>query len=346
VSGSSHTVRSEPAAVYLRRRDRFGDAAARQESRSKLLSWARLLTGLVIAAAIVGVVATASNAPLPWIVVGGVGTAVFAALVIVHERVIRSLERWKALTRIQEEGLARLARRWTDLPPPGTELAPHVGGLAHDLQLDGPASILHLLSAVCTPPGRETLAGWLAAPAAPEEIARRQRLVAALAPALELRQELILGGRGLADLGTVEPFLRWAEGDGWLRSRPLLLWTARLLPVGVWSTAGLAFAGLAPAPLPVALALVSFALAGLFADRLEEQHGAVAAREREMASYAAAISLLWSRDAAEVEPAALAELRRGLAEEGASAAEHMLRLQRRLDLPATFCLPCGGAEAS
>ena len=65
-----------------------------------------------------------------------------------------------------------------------------------------------------TPIGIRTLRDWLLEPAAAEEIKRRQDAAARLAPALELRQAMILEGCLLADRGgRRERFVEWAEGD-------------------------------------------------------------------------------------------------------------------------------------
>ncbi|HVS01384.1 MAG TPA: DNA mismatch repair protein MutS [Thermoanaerobaculia bacterium] len=324
---------ADPATVLLARRQRFAAAAAVEARRSLRLSWARFVSGGTAVAGLFGVLATAGGDPRPWAWMAGGAAAVFAALVLLHERVVRAERRWQQLVTIQEEALARRERRWRDLPVPAAAAPPEHRDLARDLQLFGPASLLQLLGSAQSPPGRATLSRWLVEPASAADVAGRQQAVVALAPALELRQSLELAGRELAALDPdVEPFLAWAEGEPRLAQRPVLLWTARLLPLAAWSTAAAAFAGILPAAVPLALFTATFAVANLVAPWLEEGHDRVAAREREMAAYAAALGVLWSPPAAAVEAPVLAPLRTELSAAGVPAPRRLGVLQRRLDL--------------
>ena len=322
-----------PADAFRARRARFGAEAARLGRRSLALSWARLAAGGTVAVSLVAVVVSASGDPAPWAISGGAALALFVALVVVHERVIRAERRWQGLATIQEEELARLERRWEALPVPRAGAPAQHRGLARDLQLFGHGSLLHLLAIAGSPPGRATLSRWLLEPAPPGEVAARQEAVAALAPALDLRHALALEGARLAALAPdVEPFLAWAEGEPWLLRRPALLWTARLLPAAAWAGLAAAIVGAAPAALPLALFGACFALANLLATRLEEGHERVMAREREMGSYATALGLLASPAGDDVEASVRARLLARLGESGVSAADHLARLQRRLEL--------------
>jgi hypothetical protein len=319
--------------AYQARRLRFAAEAARLGARSRALSWARLVTGGTAVAAFLAMVTTASRDPTPWAIAGAAGLVVFVGLVVVHDRVIRRERRWQGLVTVQDEELARLDRRWEALPVPRAEAPAEHRGLARDLQLFGHGSLLHLLGGGASPPGRATLARWLVEPAPPDGIAGRQDAVAALAPALDLRHDLALEGARLAALAPdVEPFLAWAEGDPWLLRRPWLLWAARLLPAAGWAAAAGAWLGPVPTAVPMGLFGACLLLANLLAGRLEEGHQRVAAREREMGSYATALGLLFSPLADAVEERVRERLRAGLGERGTPAHEHLARLQRHLDL--------------
>ena len=96
---------------------------------------------------------------------------------------------------IQEEALARIDRRWGDLPMPWVPDVPADHPYAGDLDIVGRASLFQLLDTTATRMGRESLAAWLLAPADPTVATARQGAVAELAPLLDLRQEIELRGR-------------------------------------------------------------------------------------------------------------------------------------------------------
>ncbi|HEX2164180.1 MAG TPA: hypothetical protein VHM02_09545, partial [Thermoanaerobaculia bacterium] len=173
-----------PEQSYRERRERFAGEAARLARRSNGLSWARLAAAAgVVAFLFQGLLAAA--APPAWVWIGAAAFAVaFAALALAHDRVIRRQRRWSELAAINEEGLARIARRWSALPPgprpPGAAeegapaQPPALPAFARDLDLFGPRSLARLLGTARTPVGRATLARWLLDPAAPEEARARQ----------------------------------------------------------------------------------------------------------------------------------------------------------------------------
>lgn len=282
---------------------------------------------------LVTAVIRASTDPMPWMLGLLAAAVAFVVMVLVHERVIRQEHRWQVYGALQREGLARIDRRWDRLPVPALEAPAGSAELARDLQLFGKASLAQLLGTAQSPPGRLTLSRWLVEPAPVEDTQRRQGLVAALAPALDFRQELALAGRALAALAPdVEPFLRWAEGEGWLASRSHWLWIARLLPLVAWSATALAVVGAAPVALPVILFSLSFLVANRLAKAVTTAHDRVSVGDREILSYGFCLATLWSAPAEAIEAAALEHLRDGLASGERPAPEHLKALQKRLEL--------------
>ena len=165
-----------------------------------------------------------------WYVAGGLVLAAFYALVTYHEHLLRLLERYRLLRQIHRQAIARIHRDWANLPEQPIDVPRQHQALARDLDLFGHASLYHLLCVANTPVGRRVLRDWLLETATPEEIRSRQRSVSDLAPLWQLRRELDLEGRLLADRGKgVEQFIEWASGQPWLLQRPWLLWTCRLL---------------------------------------------------------------------------------------------------------------------
>ena len=333
---------SEPAAYYAARRDRFAAAEAFAARRSRRFSLARLVVAAAAVFALATTVVTASAPPAWPFALFAAAAVAFAALALAHDRAIRAQRRHGELTAVNAEGLARLERRWDALPPalevpPEHRVAERRGDdgamppLARDLGLFGPASLARLLSTARTPAGRVTLGRWLLEPAPTGEIARRQPAVAELAADPDFRQRLELAGRtapaGAAAGGGPEPFLAWAEGEGWLSRRPWLLWTARLSPpltvaLGVAALLGAVPAGVAGLAL-VANLVASFVYRKPLYARLDR----VSAGSDELAVYAAALAV--AADGRFTAPR-LAGLAADLGAEGESAARWMRRLAQRV----------------
>ena len=158
------------AAAYRLRLDRARAAAAALERRSRALSWARLAVAAGAAGCLIAVVARAAQPPA-WALAGAaLAGGAFAVLAALHAGVLRRLDRERELAAIEEAALARLERDWSRAPLPAAPAPPaaSAAALARDLDLFGPASLFQLLGTVWTPPGRETLARWLLAAAAPD----------------------------------------------------------------------------------------------------------------------------------------------------------------------------------
>src|SRR6185295_1143728 len=68
-----------------------------------------------------------------------------------------------------------------------------------------------LLSLARTRTGEELLAGWLTSPADPSEIQARQDAVEELSSALDLREQLALGGADVRAGVQTDRLLDWAE---------------------------------------------------------------------------------------------------------------------------------------
>jgi len=362
----------EPRAVYARRRDRFAAAEARLASRSRALSWARLAAVAVALFTLLQVLLDAAAPPAwTWGLLAA-AVAVFVALAVVHDRVIRRQRRWSELAAVNADGLARLERRWDDLPP---SLAPpsvappavapppetlddhavadthpdgHPPAVARDLGLFGAVSLARLLSTARTPAGRATLGRWLLEAAPVDEARRRQPAVAELAADLELRQDLELAGRlalleraerrdgGDAD---PEPFFAWAEGEPWLLARPWLLWAARLLPLVTLALIAAAILGLVPSSLAALLVVGNLVLSWTCQGPVHERLDRVSAGAAELAAYAAALEVVAAdrsdtprSDTPRFDAPLLAALADELSAEDAPAATWMRRLARRVEI--------------
>jgi len=323
--------RDSPAAVYRQRCEGFRRRADALARRSTILSWLRLGAAGAVVGSLTLVVLQASSQPALWLTPAGIAAAIFAALVLVHDRVIRQQADWRDLERINRQAGARLARDWASLPAPVVAAPPGTEALARDLQLFGPASLLHLLDAGLGPPGRETLARWLVEPATRDEILARQGEVRELVPQLELRQQLAREGQHLSALEPgLEPFLAWAEGEPWLLDQRWLVWASRLLPAVALMALALVAAGELRWSIAGLFLVLNFGLLNLFDGRVQARLNHVSAREGELLRYARALALAESVEC--FESPRLRQAIDDLQADGASASSRIQTLHRRVVL--------------
>ena len=119
----------------------------------------------------------------------------YAGLLIPHEKVTRTWHRSQRAVAFYENGLARLRDDWKGRGQNGSRFRDDTHPYAGDLDLFGSGSLFELLCTARTRTGENTLAAWLLAAAAPEEVRARQAAVAELRPLLDLREDLaLLGG--------------------------------------------------------------------------------------------------------------------------------------------------------
>ena len=245
----------DPRPTYASRAARSDDAAALADRTVRSYGRIRLAT---FAAAVSGAWAL-SSADWHWAAWGLAAGAVliFGLLVAGQRRARRRRRRAELIAEINRRGIARVERRWDDLPSPRAETPPDDHDYAKDLDLYGRASLLHLVGTSGTPHGQRTLRDWLLSGADTDTVAARQEAVSELAAALGFRDRLAAevqlaaeghlaaAVRNAADHETSR-FLRWAEDAAWLPGRRGLRWAAAVLPP--MNVAGLAlyFLGVAP----------------------------------------------------------------------------------------------------
>jgi hypothetical protein len=145
--------------------------------------------------------------------------AAFIALAVVHDRIFRARARARRAVAFHEAALARIDGKFAGAGVPGDRFADPAHPYALDLDLFGRGSLFELLCTARTGAGEARLAAWLLEPAAADEVRARQRAVAALAPRLDLREDLAVLGDDvragvepgpLAAWGAAPPLLpRW-----------------------------------------------------------------------------------------------------------------------------------------
>ena len=318
--------------IVDRYRRRVTDFERRMESsdrRANLISHARVVAFL---AAALCFVAAGTGAPgtSGWLAGGVVLAAAFSWLVRLHRRAIAESQRCRQLGLINNQGIARVLRRWKRIPLIDTPTPTDEEALAADLDLSGNASLFHLACLANTPGGIGTLRDWLLHPAEPDVIAGRQEAVAEFAPLLENRQELHRRGLKLA-AAKMDPrgFLRWAEGDQWLANRPWLTWASRCLPAMILVLIVLGAAGVLPPSAWILPFVVNVVLGFVFCGQIHAIFASISTRHGEIREFAGLFELVGKTPCTSGE---LTRLQQHTADRGVPACRRIDLLGRIMDL--------------
>ena len=322
---------TSPEATFARRLDRFRSEAAALRSRARAVSAGRLAAFFAAAACLAPALVGTDRPRTGWLAAAGALFALFLVLVAWDDRLRRRVCRLGSLGDANRRGLARLDRRFDELPPsPRAEqlLDRSPEPFVRDLGLFGRASLFRLLSTAQTPEGSRTLARWLVEPAPPEEVLRRQEGVRALAARLAFRQELEIRGEDVpSELPMLDAFYAWSEGEPWLARRRWRLWSARALTLLVPGSLAAGLAGLVPWSAFVVLAAGGYVLSAASAEPLHDVFDRATAGGDGLRGYGPLLRCL-EMLAPEASPPVLADLHRRLSPEGRSAADWMDRLER------------------
>lgn len=258
----------------------------RQDDR---LSRARVATFLP-AIALAAYAVFWSTVGWPWVLAACVFLAAFIAVVRRHERVLHEADEWRQRLAMNKTQLARVERRWDDIPVRPVEVPADYQSVAGDLDLFGRASLYQFLSLAHTPFGEDTLRDWLIIPATPREIVERQQAAAFLAPQADLREDIDLRGRllGASRDGTLA-FVEWAESSPCFADHPWLAWITRVSAVAMLVALVVGLTGIVPAVyafLAVVAALCfNVALIVIFAPRLYDVLGRVTSQSHDVRQY-------------------------------------------------------------
>jgi hypothetical protein len=233
-------IPDNPGAEYARRLEVQGRVVAAFERRHVALGNAQL--GVAVAGIAGAWMAVARHWFVPWWLLAPV--AAFAALALVHESAIRGRKRAERLASFYQKCLARIAGRWAGQGDSGERFDDPAHPYAEDLDLFGKGSLFELLSTARLRSGSDTLANWLLAPAAPEEVRDRHAAVNELRPGLDLREEIAMLGEDLRSGIDPGALARWAEKPLVFDSRRLRIGAAALAALmagagAVWAIFGI-----------------------------------------------------------------------------------------------------------
>lgn len=176
---------TDPRAEYDRRLAFWRERIARLDRLHLVISNFRLAVAGCVAVAMWLAFVRATLGP-GWIFLP---IPVFVALLVVHPRVLERRERAYQARRVYERGIDRLLHQWAGKGRDGA----HFGEghpCARDLDLFGRGSMFELLNTTRTEAGERTLADWLRAGAARDEITLRQRAIDELRGKVDFREEL------------------------------------------------------------------------------------------------------------------------------------------------------------
>jgi hypothetical protein len=149
-----------------------------------------------------------------WVLVPVAG---FVALVVIHEKLLKELERRKRAARFFEKALARLDGNWAGTGEAGDRYNEAAHPYAVDLDLFGKGGVFELLCTARTRIGEDRLAEWLKAPATPEVVRARQAAVDELRERVDLREELaVVAEEARSGVDPVH-LAQWGEAPAALR---------------------------------------------------------------------------------------------------------------------------------
>jgi hypothetical protein len=158
--------------------------------------------------------------------------ALYAALAVWHERILRARTLAERAVVFYQHGIARIEDRWPGQGTPGDRFRDEKHVYAEDLDLFGRGSLFELLCTARTPMGESRLAQWLLAASPVPAIHERHAMVSELREKLDLREDLALAGEELRASFNPEALTKWAE-------------SSRILPSSLWRVAALILALLA-----------------------------------------------------------------------------------------------------
>ncbi|MGA7522222.1 MAG: mismatch repair protein [Acidobacteriaceae bacterium] len=203
-----------PATVYRRCLAENHRRLSREQRRHIVLGSAKVADFLLGIALAVFILAVRSHWMLLLIPI-----AIFVVLLVVHERVLRRLQRRQRVADFYARGLARLDDHWAGSGESGDRFLRPEHPYARDLDVFGAGGLFELLCTARTRAGEATLADWLLNAASPETVLARQGAVADLRPRLLLREQLFAAGETVRLGVHPDALAAWGETTPTFRSR-------------------------------------------------------------------------------------------------------------------------------
>ncbi|HEV2275822.1 MAG TPA: mismatch repair protein, partial [Acidobacteriaceae bacterium] len=253
--------------------------------------------------------------------------AVFLVLAGLHEALIRAVRRSSRVVLFYERAMQRVEDRWAGTGESGERFLDPSHPYAKDLDLFGEASLFELLCTARTRAGEETLARWLLAPAAVEEIRGRQTAALELKHRLDLREKVFTLGESFRAGVRPQALSAWGEHRPLFEARLLRMAAPALAAVWIASFAAWGVRG--NVTFVAAATLANFLLSHRYRMRVNERASAVEEAGSDLALLAKVFAAFEQESFAS---ASLVELQARLRREGVSSSSAIAALSRRLDL--------------
>ncbi|MGA9066844.1 MAG: MutS-related protein [Bryobacteraceae bacterium] len=222
-------VIEQPRDIYMTLLQERRASILAGEGLERRLGFWRLAT-VAVAGALVWVALSSAHITILWTLIPA---ALFVALMAVHARRTRKLEKQRRAARFFERGLSRLDGTWHGTGSTGEAYLDMAHPYAQDLDLFGIGSLFELLSTARTRAGEQTLARWLLEPADPPLVTSRQAAVEELRPRLDLREDLAVLAEDARTGVDADSLAAWGEAPPRLGGRGLrlALWACTLLGI-------------------------------------------------------------------------------------------------------------------
>jgi MutS domain V len=196
----------------------------------------------------------------------------FASVAAYHSRVLRARVAGQRRASFYRTGISRIEDHWAGTGQTGERFRDPHHVYAADLDLFGRGSLFELLSTARTRMGEDTLAKWLLAPSAVDQVSERHSAVRELSEQLDFREDLAILGED-ASVGVYpESLLGWAEAPNrlkpaWLQWLAPILVIAGVVGAVVWWYLGIA--------IPLLLIILIEAILGFLIRKRREEvlHG-------------------------------------------------------------------------
>src|ERR1017187_65713 len=204
---------SDPRTLYTERLAERRAEIAHRQRRHRLLGHGKLAMA-ACGVALVWLALAQGAFSILWVLIPIAG---FVLLVVIHEKLLKELERRRRAASFFEKALARLDGNWAGAGEPGHRYNEAAHPYAVDLDLFGKGSVFELLCTARTRIGEDRLAAWLKSPAAPEAVRARHRAVEELRGRVDLREQLaIVAEEARSGVDPVH-LAQWGEAPAALR---------------------------------------------------------------------------------------------------------------------------------
>jgi hypothetical protein len=326
----------DPRLIYTSRLEERRADLAWRERRHRAMGYLQL-AAVICALAVVWLALFNKAFSVLWVFLPA---AVFVALLVIHDRLLRMAEFRRRAVRYFERALARLDGNWAGAGEAGTQYLDLAHPYAQDLDIFGKASLFELLSTARTHIGEATLAQWLLHPADPDTIRARQEAVRELRPLVDLREDLaVLAEEARTGVDPVS-LAAWGEQPPLLARGGIIVWLLTVLGVaGLAALITVILDGIHLIAIPATavvllrdLFLSMLLVNGLYLYRMGSRFGGVIGAVEAAAHGLGLLSQVLVRfEREQYQTPLLADLRQSLATAGEPASRRFSRLRRIMD---------------